>query len=51
MGHGTAAVYFADGDAFRGDFRLRPKAGVFKRLPGFQPIPLEKIRLPDRRAD
>jgi hypothetical protein len=38
-------------DASRGDFRLRPDAEVFKRLPGFQPIPFEKIGLLDRRAD
>jgi hypothetical protein len=38
-------------DAARGDFRLRPAAEVFQRLPGFQPIPFEKIGLRDRRAE
>ncbi len=38
-------------DATRGDYRLRSDAEVFKRLPGFQPIPFEKIGLQDRRAD
>ena len=38
-------------DAFRGDFRLRSDAEVYKRLPGFQPIPFEKIGLLGRRAD
>ena len=27
------------------DFRLKPDAQVFKDLPGFQPIPFEKIGL------
>ena len=30
-------------DAANGNFRLRPDAEVFKRLPGFQPIPFDKI--------
>jgi hypothetical protein len=30
-------------DAAQGDYRLRPEAEVFQRLPGFQPIPVEKI--------
>jgi hypothetical protein len=37
--------------AARGDFRLRPDAEVFRRLPGFQPIPFERIGLLDHRAD
>ncbi|NCO40126.1 MAG: hypothetical protein GW892_15600 [Armatimonadetes bacterium] len=32
-------------DAAKGDFRLRPDAEVFTRLPGFQPIPFEKMGL------
>jgi hypothetical protein len=32
-------------DAARGDFRLRPEAPVFATLPGFQPIPFEKMGL------
>jgi hypothetical protein len=32
-------------DAAQGDFRLKPDAEVFKRLPGFKPIPFEKIGL------
>ena len=32
-------------DAAKGDFRLRPDAEVFARLPGFKPIPFEKIGL------
>jgi len=32
-------------DAAIGDFRLRPDAEVFSKLPGFQPIPFEKIGL------
>ncbi len=32
-------------DAGHGDFRLKPDAEVFKALPGFQPIPFEKIGL------
>ncbi len=32
-------------DAAKGDFRLKPDSEVFKRLPGFQPIPFEKIGL------
>ncbi len=32
-------------DAAKGNFRLRPDAEVFRRLPGFQPIPFEKIGL------
>jgi len=32
-------------DAAKGDFRLRPDAEVFTRLPGFEPIPFEKIGL------
>ena len=35
-------------DAAHGDFRLKPDAEVFRRLPGFKPIPFEKIGL---RAD
>ena len=30
-------------NAAQGDYRLRPEAEVFQRLPGFQPIPVEKI--------
>jgi hypothetical protein len=30
-------------DAAQGDYRLRPEAEVFQRLPGFQPIPFDKI--------
>jgi hypothetical protein len=30
-------------DAAGGDFRLRPDARVFRELPGFQPIPFERI--------
>lgn len=37
-------------DASNGDLRLRPDAAVFQHLPGFQPIPFEKIGLLDRRA-
>ena len=32
-------------DATRGDFRLKPGSEVFSKLPGFQPIPFEKIGL------
>jgi hypothetical protein len=32
-------------EAASGDFRLRPDAQVFTRLPGFQSIPLEKMGL------
>ncbi len=32
-------------DAAKRDFRLRPDAEVFKRLPGFRPIPLERVGL------
>jgi len=32
-------------DAENGDFRLKPSSEVFKKLPGFQPIPFEKIGL------
>jgi hypothetical protein len=32
-------------DAAQGDFRLRQDAPVFKQLPGFQPIPFEKMGL------
>jgi hypothetical protein len=32
-------------DAAKGDFRLRPESEVFTRLPGFQPIPLERMGL------
>ncbi len=32
-------------DAAAGDFRLRPDSEVFKKLPGFKPIPFEKIGL------
>jgi hypothetical protein len=38
-------------EASRGDFRRRPDVEVFKPLPGFQPIPFEKIGRLDRRAD
>ncbi|MBI2193445.1 MAG: right-handed parallel beta-helix repeat-containing protein [Planctomycetes bacterium] len=31
--------------AARGDFRLRPDSEVYSRLPGFQPIPFERIGL------
>ncbi len=30
-------------DAAKGDFRLRPDAAVYKKLPDFKPIPFEKI--------
>jgi hypothetical protein len=30
-------------NASQGDYRLRPEAEVFKRLPGFQPIPFDRI--------
>lgn len=32
-----------------GDFRLRADAAVFKRLPGFEPIPFEKMGREDRK--
>ncbi len=32
-------------DAAHGDFRLRPDAAVFEKLPGFQPIPFDKMGL------
>jgi hypothetical protein len=32
-------------NAAEGDFRLRPDAEVFTRLPGFQPVPVEKMGL------
>ena len=32
-------------DAAMGDFRLKPDAEVFSKLPGFQPIPFEKTGL------
>ncbi len=32
-------------DAAKGDYRLRPDAAVFQRLPGFQQIPFEKTGL------
>ena len=32
-------------DFAKGDFRLKPDAKVFKDLPGFQPIPFDKIGL------
>ena len=32
-------------NAAAGDFRLKPESAVFKQLPGFQPIPFEKIGL------
>jgi hypothetical protein len=32
-------------DAARGDFRLRPDAEAFRRLPGFEPVPFEKMGL------
>ncbi len=34
---------FVDGP--KGDFRLRPDAPVFQRLPGFQPVPFEQMGL------
>jgi hypothetical protein len=30
-------------DAVNGNFQLRPDADVFKRLPGFKPIPFDRI--------
>lgn len=36
-------------NAAQGDFRLRPGAAVFRRLPGFQSIPFERIGLQRRR--
>ena len=38
-------------DAAEGDFLLRPDAEVFQRLPGFQPIPFDKIGPQPRAAD
>ena len=32
-------------NAAQGDFRLKPDSEVFSKLPGFQPIPFEKIGL------
>ncbi|MCX5684848.1 MAG: hypothetical protein NT049_14345 [Planctomycetota bacterium] len=32
-------------NAAKMDFRLRPDSAVFKKLPGFKPIPMEKIGL------
>jgi hypothetical protein len=32
-------------NAGKGDFRLKPNAEVFRRLPGFKPIPFEKMGL------
>ena len=32
-------------DAAKGDFRLRPDSEVFTKLPGFKPVPLEKMGL------
>ena len=32
-------------DAANGDYRLRPDSEVYKRLPGFEPIPFEKMGL------
>ena len=32
-------------DAAQGDFRLRPDAEVFTRLPGFQPLPFAEMGL------
>jgi hypothetical protein len=32
-------------DAAQGDFRLKPDSEVFTKLPGFQPIPMEKMGL------
>jgi len=32
-------------DCLKADYRLRPTASVFQRLPGFKPIPFEKIGL------
>jgi hypothetical protein len=32
-------------DGSEGDYRLRRRAPVFKHLPGFRPIPFEKIGL------
>jgi hypothetical protein len=37
-------------DAARGNFQLRPDAEVFNRLPGFQPIPFDKIGPQGRRG-
>lgn len=45
---GEQAVYEDDPgfvDLAGGDLRLRPDARIFKDLPGFQPIPFEKIGL------
>lgn len=38
-------------DASRGDFRLRRDAEIFQHVPGFEPIPFEKIGLLDQRAN
>jgi hypothetical protein len=32
-------------DGLKGDYRLRRDASVFKHLPGFKPIPFEKMGL------
>ena len=32
-------------DAARGDYALRPDSEVFRRLPGFEPLPLDKMGL------
>lgn len=56
QGNNAGEVWMTESDpgfvnAERGDHRLRPDAEVFRRLPGFQPIPFEKIGLRDRRAE
>lgn len=35
----------------RGDFRLRPDAEVFKRIPGFEAVPFEKMGVRDELGD
>jgi hypothetical protein len=37
-------------DTAKGNYQLRPDSEVFKRLPGFQPIPFDKIGLETRRV-
>mgnify|MGYP003306907763 CR=1 FL=1 len=36
-------------DAAHGDYALRPDSEVFRRIPGFRPIPLERIGLLTKR--
>jgi hypothetical protein len=37
-------------DGARGNYRLRRNAAVFKHLPGFQPVPFEKMGLENKRV-